>query len=108
MVSEKTATVENKQLRDYELIVVYNPGITEEKLESLINNLSQFVTGKGGTISETERWGMKKLAYPIKHSIEGNYILTRFRLEPRWSKELETNLYISEEVLRHLLVKLGS
>lgn len=108
MVSEKVLNVENKQLREYELIVVINPEIKDEKLDAIMNNVSQFVTGKGGTVSETERWGIKKLAYPIKHFVEGSYILTRFKLEPKWSKELETNLYISEEVLRHLLVKLGS
>ncbi len=65
-------------------------------------------TGRGGTIANTERWGKRKLAYPIKHSLEGNYVLIKCKLKPASSRELEANLGISEEVLRHLLVKLES
>jgi small subunit ribosomal protein S6 len=52
-----------------------------------------------------EKWGKKKLAYPIKHFLEGNYVLTRFKVSPAQCKELEANLKITEEVLRHLLIK---
>jgi small subunit ribosomal protein S6 len=47
------------------------------------------------------------LAYPIKHAIEGNYILLNFTMKPDQNRELETSLRISEDVLRHLLVKLS-
>ncbi len=108
MVSEKVATELGERLRDYELIVIVNPEIAEDKLEATINNISQFVTERGGTVSEIQRWGKRKLAYPIKHSPEGIYVLARFKLRPASGRELEANLRISEDVLRHLLVKVGS
>ena len=107
-ISKKVSKVEDKQLRDYELVLIISPEVVEEKLDATIDNISQFITEKGGTISDIERWGKKRLAYPIEHFMEGSYVLTRFRLEPLLSKELETNLQISEEVLRHLLVSLSS
>jgi len=55
-----------------------------------------------------ERWGKRRLAYPIEHFMEGNYVLARFKLKPALSKELEANLRISEELLRHLLIKLSN
>ncbi len=106
MVSEKVVVAEDKQLRDYELVVLISPEIKEEAFEATIDSIARIITGKGGVISDTERWGKKRLAYPIRHFMEGNYVLFRFKLKPTFGKELEANLRISEEVLRHLLVRL--
>ena len=97
---------EDKQLRDYELVVIVSPEVMGEALDSVIDNISRFITENGGAISNIERWGKRKLAYPIKHFLEGNYVLTRFELRPQLGKELEASLQISEDVLRHLLVKI--
>jgi small subunit ribosomal protein S6 len=107
MVSEKATKAEDKQLRDYELVIIINPEASDEELDNIVNGISQFVTGKGGIVSKVEQWGKRKLAYPIQHFMEGNYALTQFKLKPGLSRELETNLRISEKVLRHLLVKLS-
>jgi len=98
--------VEDKQLRDYELVFIISPEVGDEALETTVGSVNQFITGKGGVISDEERWGKRKLAYPIKHFLEGNYVLTRFKMKPVWGKELEANLQISEEILRHLLIKI--
>ena len=108
IVTDKVATETGERLRDYELVLVINPELADEEFEAAIDNVSRFITGKGGVISDTERWGKRKLAYPIKHFMEGSYVLARFRLPPVFGKELEANLRISEAVLRHLLVKLES
>ena len=105
-MAEKSAKkVEGNQLRDYELVLIISPQVEDEAVEAEVNNLSQFITKKHGVISEVERWGRKKLAYPIKHFMEGSYVLTRFKLSPALCKELEANLRVSEEVLRHLLIE---
>jgi len=104
-VSKKALKVEDKQLRDYELVFIISSEVAEEKTDTIIDDVSQFITKIGGTISDVERWGKRKLAYPIRHFTEGDYVLTRFKLEPALSQELEANLRISEEVLRHLLIK---
>ena len=104
--TKKVLKVEDEQSRDYELVLIISPEVVEEKLDATIDNVSQFITGKGGIISNVDRWGKRRLAYPIEHFMEGSYVLTRFSLKPALSKELEANLRISEEVLRHLLVKI--
>jgi len=104
-VSKKALKVEDKQLRDYELVFIISSEVAEEKSDTIVDDVSQFITKIGGTISGVERWGKRKLAYPIRHFTEGDYVLTRFKLEPALSQELEANLRISEEVLRHLLIK---
>ena len=104
---KEEAKVEVEQLQDYELVLVVSSEVGEDALETALKNVSQFITGKGGVISEEERWGNRKLAYPIKRSREGNYVLTRCKMSPAWAKELDANLNISEDVLRHLLLKVG-
>ena len=107
-IPKKVLKTEDKRLRDYELVVIFSPEVVEEKFDTTIDSVSQFITERGGTISDVERLGKKRLAYPIEHFMEGSYVLTRFNLKPALSKELEANLQISEEVLRHLLVKLNN
>jgi len=106
-VSEKALEAEDKQLRDYELVLIISPEIEEEKISATIDNATRFIGGKGGVISDVEQWGKKKLAYSIKQFMEGNYLLSRLKLKSKLTKELEANLQISEEVPRHLLIKLG-
>jgi small subunit ribosomal protein S6 len=99
---------ENRRLQDYELVYIINPDIAEDTLETQVNGVSQFITSRDGVIDSVDKWGKRKLAYPLKHFLEGNYILTKFKISPVHVKEIEANLKISEDVLRHLIVKAGS
>ena len=94
-------------MRDYELIVIISPDVGEEDIPGTIDKVSDFITSRGGDITEVDHWGKRKLAYPINRFREGNYVLSRFKFEPGMAAELEANLKISEEILRHLLVRLG-
>jgi small subunit ribosomal protein S6 len=100
--------VEDKRLQDYELVYIISPDVAEEALETQVNGISEFITSCDGVIESVDKWGKKKLAYPLKHYLEGNYVLTKFRISPARLKEIEANLKLSEEVLRHLLVKAGT
>ena len=105
---KEAVKAEEKQLQDYELVFIVNPEVTDESLENTINGISQFITGKEGVVGDVQRWGKRKLAYPLAHFLEGNYVLAKFKLSARRCKELEGNLKISEEILRHLLIKVGA
>jgi len=99
--------VESTRLQDYEMVFIVSPEIADEELEGKVNSVSEFITGREGVMSEVEVWGKRKLAYPLKHFLEGSYVLARFKLSPVRCKELEANLKISEDILRHLLIKVG-
>ena len=103
-MADNTSTQEELGLRDYELTIVIAPEASEEQLEASVESISRYVTDRGGSVSDVQRWGKRKLAYPIKHCIEGYYILFQFKMKPQDGRELENNLRISEEVLRHLLI----
>jgi len=92
-------------LHEYELVVVMSPEIAEEDVPAAIERVTTAVTGRGGEIAEITPWGRRKLAYPIKRHVEGNYVVTQIRLDPARAHELESGFAISDDVLRHLLIR---
>ena len=104
---EKAPSTADNQSRDYELVLIISPEVADEDSDTVIDKVGQFVTENGGTTAEVEKWGRRKLAYPIERFLEGNYVLAHFALNPTLGKELEANLKISEDVLRHLLIRLS-
>ena len=104
---QEVKQAEDSRLSDYELVYIVSPEVADESLDNRVEAVSKFISGRDGTVDEVDRWGKKRLAYPIKHFLEGNYVLTRFKISPARCKELEANLKISEEILRHLLIKLS-
>lgn len=92
-------------MHEYELVVVMNPEIAEEDVPAAIDRVTAAVTGRGGEVAEVSPWGRRKLAYPIKRHLEGNYVVTQIRLDPARAHELESGFAISEEILRHLLIR---
>ena len=104
----KETKTEDTRTQEYELVYIASPEMSDEVLETRVNDITQFITGKEGVVDGVEKWGKKKLAYPIKHFLEGNYVLTKFKMSPAKCKELEANLKISEDIVRHLLIKVSA
>ena len=94
--------------REYEMIVVLSPAIDDEQASGTVERIHGVITGSGGSLIKHEPWGMRRLAYPVQDYNEGNYFLTQFSGQPDLTRQLEGVLRLSEEVLRHLVVKLGS
>jgi small subunit ribosomal protein S6 len=93
------------RLHEYELVVVMNPEIAEEDVPAAMERLSGAITSRGGEVMEQAHWGRRRLAYAIDRHTEGNYVLTMLRLDPQRAHDLEANFRISEEIVRHLLVR---
>ena len=94
-------------MRRYELVVVLSPQVADEEVPDALERLvKRPVEAQGGQLQETDHWGRRKLAYPIQSHLEGNYVVTQLSLDPSQTMELERGLKISEEVIRHLLVRL--
>jgi small subunit ribosomal protein S6 len=92
-------------LHEYELVVVIDPEIVEEDVPAAIERVTTAVTTRGGEIVEVQPWGRRRLAYPIRKRTEGNYVLSQIKLDPARAHELEGGFKISDEILRHLLIR---
>lgn len=94
-------------MSSYELVLIVSPEVVDEEMPEFITKLSELVNKVGGSVDEVNQWGRRKLAYPIKRSTEGNYLLTKVKMKPTVTKELEANLRLSGKILRHLLIRSG-
>ncbi len=93
-------------MRDYELVMIVSPEVGDEGLSATVERVQQFILERGGQVKQVEPWGRRRLAYPISHHQEGNYVVAQISLEPQAVPALENSLKLSEDVIRHLVVKL--
>jgi small subunit ribosomal protein S6 len=94
-------------LRDYELMVILSPDVGDDVINESLERLNQGVTSRGGEVVDVNHWGRRRLAYPINRHLEGNYVVSQIKLDPTEVPALEGSLRISEEVIRHMIVKAG-
>ena len=91
----------------YELVVIISPQVADDERPDAVERLVRRpIESQGGVCQEVNLWGRRKLAYAVRKHLEGNYVLTQLQLEPAKARELEQGLLISEDVIRHLLVRL--
>jgi small subunit ribosomal protein S6 len=92
-------------LRIYELLYIVQPELDEEALGNMVSAIQQAITANGGEILDLEELGRRGLAYPIKHRLEGFYVLLHARMNQQAIVALERALRLSEDVLRYLLIQ---
>ena len=92
-------------MRDYEVLYIVRADLDDDKVQDAVKRVNTLIERSGGTIERTNLWGKRKLAYEVKHQKEGAYVLQDFQLDPTRVPELEAGLKITEEVLRHLVVR---
>ncbi len=93
-------------LRTYELVFVTQPDLDEEGLTAIVDRVKEAMTGNGGEVIKAEHMGKRRLAYPIGKRREGHYVLMHANLERPAITAVERYLQLSEDVLRHLLIRL--
>lgn len=93
-------------MRDYELVMVVSPDGGDEGFTAAVERVNQSIQAQGGEVINVDQWGRRKLAYPIGPHLEGFYVVTHFKFEPRELRALESSLTLAEDVLRHLVVRL--
>ncbi|HHY32147.1 MAG TPA: 30S ribosomal protein S6 [Firmicutes bacterium] len=94
-------------MRDYETMFILKPDLEEEAVNAAVTKFQDLVTGGGGTVSNVDRWGKRRLAYEIAGYTEGIYVVMEFSAEPGVARELERVFRITDEVIRHLIVRKG-
>jgi small subunit ribosomal protein S6 len=90
-------------MKPYELVVVLHPDL-EIDVDAPVAKLEKLVGGVGGKVTKRDNWGKKRLAYPVKKQLFGIYTYFELELPPAGVRELESQLLITEEVIRFLLV----
>lgn len=89
----------------YEAMYLVHPRVDEERLAEIIARYNQVVESGGGVIEHSGKWDRRRLAYPINKVQEATYVLMYFRADPQVPAELDRLFRISDEVIRHLIVR---
>ena len=90
-------------MNKYEVMFIIDPVLEDDKKEAAIENVKSIIA-EAGEVSDTDVWGLRKLAYPIQKKSEGYYVVMQFTASPELPKELDRRLRISDNVMRHIII----
>ena len=93
-------------MRRYELMLVFKPDAPDERTQAVVERITRMIVGDGGQIVKVQPWGRRRLAYPIDRHREGQYHIVVFEAPATTIVEIERSLLITEEVLRHLVIRI--
>ena len=89
----------------YELALVVNAKFEDEAREAVVEKAKSYVARYGGTVTEVEEWGKKRLAYEVQKMREGFYYFIQFEADATCPAEVERHVRIMDNVMRYLIVK---
>lgn len=92
-------------MNKYELALVVNAKIEDDARAAAVEKAKEYITRAGGTITEVEEWGKKKLAYEIQKMSDGFYYFIQFEASAAAPAQIEQKVRIMDNVLRFLCVK---
>lgn len=93
-------------MRNYELAYIARSDLDDEALTDLEGKIQGWIDAAGGELVEVDRWGRRKLAYPVQEYREGVYYFVSVKLPSSGPAELEANLKVTEPVLRYLITRI--
>jgi len=91
-------------MNKYEVMFIVKPA-EEEAVEAVATKFENLIKNNGGTIDKIDRWGKRRLAYELKDFNEGIYFVDYFTAEPAVVAELNRVMKITDEILRHMVIK---
>lgn len=92
-------------MRKYETIFIVHPSLDEEAVKAVVEKFKGVIENGGGVVDNVDYWGKRKLAYEINKVNEGYYTLFNFSSEPELPKELDRIFRISDNIVRHIIIK---
>lgn len=92
--------------RMYETTFIVNAALEDQTIDSIVTNTVDFVKNNGGTITTLDKWGRRRLAYPIQKKHNGYYVYLLFESPASMLPQLERFFQLEENIIRYLTVKM--
>ena len=92
----------------YECVILARQEISTQQVDTLIEELSGVITQGGGTVAKKENWGLRSLAYRVKKNRKAHYVLLNLDTPSAAVKEMERQMGINEDILRHLTIRVDA
>ena len=93
-----------KEQKYYETTFIVVSIFEDDRVDSIVNKYSNFFKKNEGEVIKTEKWGRRKLAYPIKKKVTGSYVSIEFTADPSVIAKLERAYHLDDDILRFLTV----
>ncbi|MFZ9761523.1 MAG: 30S ribosomal protein S6 [Candidatus Kapaibacteriota bacterium] len=93
--------------RLYESTFIINAALEDPDIEAVIRRVTEYIENHGGTFVEMNKWGRRRLAYPIKKKYNGYYVYMAFESASEVLPLIERFFTLEENVLRHLTLELS-
>ena len=93
-------------MRPYEVMVIFDASLEDDAVRALVDRFTRQLTNAGAKSVTTDIWGRRRLAYPVHHRSEGYYVVIHANAEPAALSELDRALTLTDEVLRHKVMRL--
>lgn len=90
-------------MKTYEMLYVLDSSIADEAKDAFVAKFEAVVANANGKVISTDKWGNKRLAYPINYKNDGYYVLMTFEADGSVVKELDRVAGLSSEVLRRVI-----
>ena len=103
--SGQPALTERKNMSFYETVFIARQDLSPTQVDTLIEDYRKIIESFKGKITKTEYWGLKKFAYPIKKNPRGHYALLNISAPKEAIAEMERQMRLNEDVVRHLTLK---
>jgi small subunit ribosomal protein S6 len=88
-------------MRKYEAFYIVNGSLDDSGVQAIADKFKGVVEANGGTVESAGKWDKRKLAYPIEGHKDGNYVLMLFEASPKVPLELNRQMRISDDIIRH-------
>ena len=92
-------------MRLYDIVVLVTPDLTDEDATKVAAEYKKVLTDGGATVVKEEPWGKRRLAFPILRKREAHYHYWQVQAAPAAVAEAERRMGLSDQVLRHLAVR---
>ncbi len=92
-------------MRPYELMIITNGSLDETAVTATIERFTTLIADQGGTVDRVDHWGKRQFAYEIQHMNEGYYTVIDMTVSSEGLVELERQLRIADEIVRHKVVR---
>lgn len=92
-------------MKQFEVMFIIIP--VAEAQEEAVKKYEKLINDNRGKVYRTSQWGKKRLAYEVKDLSEGYYILMEFDAPSSCAEELDKQMKLDDDVLRHMIVRKG-
>lgn len=90
----------------YESVIIFSATLEDPQVDSILSSLEEQMSANGVEITDVEKLGRKRLAYPIQKGKSGFYVIYRFTSPREYITKFERALRLDENVIRFLTIKL--